>query len=499
MSAVLSLDDWKSRAQTLSFRSQVFINGRYVDAASGKTFDCVNPATGRVLTKIAAGDQEDVDRAVKAARAAFEKGHWSRMAPAQRKKRLQKFADLIDKHSTELALLETLDMGKPIRDSSAIDIPLSAGCIRWYAEAIDKIYDEIAPTGPEAVAMIRREPVGVVAAVVPWNFPLLMASWKIGPVLAAGNSIIVKPAEQSPLTVIRIAELAAEAEIPEGVFNVVPGFGETAGQAIGRHNDIDAVTFTGSGEVGKLFLRYAGESNMKRVSLECGGKTPNIVLADAPDLDAAATAAAWGIFFNQGEVCNAGSRLIVEEPVKDAVLEKVMQVGKKLQPGDPLDPKTRMGAIVDETQMQRILGYIEHGKKEGAKLRMGGGRVKPANANGYFVEPTVFDEVDNKMKIAQEEIFGPVLTVLTFKDEEEAAEVANATVFGLAAAVWTKDIARAVRVAKRIKSGMVWVNTYGKLFPAGEMGGYKQSGIGRQYGLEGLWEYTEMKHINVQL
>jgi gamma-glutamyl-gamma-aminobutyraldehyde dehydrogenase/4-guanidinobutyraldehyde dehydrogenase/NAD-dependent aldehyde dehydrogenase len=495
MSAALSLDDWRSRSEALSFRSQAFINGRYADSASGKTFDCVNPATGRVLTRVAAGDREDVDRAVKAARAAFEKGHWSRMAPAQRKKRLQKFADLIDKHGSELALLETLDMGKPIRDSSAIDIPLSASCIRWYGEAIDKIYDEIAPTGPEAVALIRREPVGVVGAVVPWNFPLLMASWKIGPVLAAGNSIIVKPAEQSPLTVIRIAELAAEADIPEGVFNVVPGFGETAGQAIGRHVDIDAVTFTGSGEVGKLFLRYSGESNMKRVSLECGGKTPNIVLADAPDLDAAATAAAWGIFFNQGEVCNAGSRLIVEAPIKDAILEKVMEVGRKLQPGDPLDPKTRMGAIVDETQMQRILGYIEHGKKEGAKLRMGGGRVRPANAGGYFVEPTVFDEVDNRMKIAQEEIFGPVLSTIAVKTPEEAVKVGNDTIYGLAAAVWTRDISKAFKISRELRAGVVWVNSFDAGDISAPFGGFKQSGFGRDKSLHALEKYSELKTI----
>jgi 4-guanidinobutyraldehyde dehydrogenase / NAD-dependent aldehyde dehydrogenase len=499
MSAALSLDDLKSRADSLSFRSRAFINGGYVDAASGKTFDCINPANGRVLTKVAACDREDVDRAVKAARAAFEKGRWARMAPAQRKKRLQKLAELIDRHTTELALLETLDMGKPIRDSSAIDIPLAAGCIRWYGEAIDKIYDEIAPTGPEAVAMIRREPVGVVGAVVPWNFPLLMASWKIGPALAAGNSIIVKPAEQSPLTAIRIAELAAEADIPEGVFNVVPGFGETAGQALGRHMDVDAVAFTGSGEVGKLFLRYAGESNMKRVSLECGGKTPNIVLADAPDLDAAATAAAWGIFFNQGEVCNAGSRLIVEASVKDALLEKVMKVGQTLQPGDPLDPKTRMGAIVDETQMQRVLGYIAQGKKEGARLRMGGGRPKAANANGYFIEPTVFDEVDNRMKIAQEEIFGPVLSTIVAKDAEEAVRIGNDTVYGLAAAVWTRDISKAFKVSRALRAGVVWVNS----FDAGDIstpfGGFKQSGFGRDKSLHALEKYTELKTVWINI
>src|SRR3990170_2171572 len=371
MSAALSIDAWKSQAAGLAYRNQAFIDGKYVAAASGETFDCINPATGKVLTRVAACDNEDVDRAVRAARAAFEKGVWSRRSGAERKKALLKLADLMDKHGAELALLEPLDMGKPIRDSSKIDIPLSAACIRWYAEAIDKVYDEIAPTGPEAISLIRREPLGVVGAVVPWNFPLLMASWKIGPALATGNSMVLKPAEQSPLTALRIAELAAEAGIPAGVFNVVPGFGETAGQALGRHMDIDVIAFTGSTEVGKYFLKYSGESNMKQVWLECGGKSPNIVLADAPNLDVAAQRTAFGIWFNQGEVCTAGSRLIVEDKIKDEFLAKVMAIGQKMMPGDPLDPKTQMGAMVDETQTKRVMGYIDAGQKEGAKLRMG--------------------------------------------------------------------------------------------------------------------------------
>jgi gamma-glutamyl-gamma-aminobutyraldehyde dehydrogenase/4-guanidinobutyraldehyde dehydrogenase/NAD-dependent aldehyde dehydrogenase len=492
MSAALSIDMVKDQASRLTFRNQAFINGKYVPAASGKTFDCINPATGKAITQIAEGDKEDVDRAVKAARAAFDKGSWSRMAPSARKKVLTKFAGLIEKHTTELALLETLDMGKPIRDSSRIDIPLAAQAIGWYAEAIDKLYDEIAPTGPEAVSLIRREPVGVVAAVVPWNFPLLMASWKIGPALATGNSMIVKPAEQSPLTAIRIAELAAEAGIPEGVFNVVPGFGETAGQALGRHMDVDCVTFTGSTEVGKFFLRYAGESNMKQVSLECGGKSPNIIMADAPDLDAAATAAAWGIFFNQGEVCNAGSRLIVEESVKDRVLEKVMAVGKKLTPGDPLDPRTGLGAMVDKTQMERVLGYIEAGKKEGAKLAMGGNRVK-AETGGYYIEPTVFDKVDNKMKIAQEEIFGPVLSTITFKSPEEAVKIGNDTIYGLAAAVWTKDITKAFKVSQALRAGVVWINCFDNGHISSPFGGFKQSGFGRDKSLHAMEKYSQLK------
>lgn len=498
MSAALSIETLKNQAQGLSFRNQAFIDGKFVDAASGKTFDCVSPVDGRVLTQVAAGDSEDVDRAVKAARAAFEDGRWRNMHPAKRKKVLQRWADLIDEHTTELALLETLDMGKPIGDSTRIDIPGVANCIRWYGEAIDKMYDEIAPTGPDAVAMMVREPVGVVAAVVPWNFPLMMAAWKMGPALATGNSMIVKPAEQSPLTVIRVAELAVEAGLPEGVLNVVPGFGETAGQALGRHMDVDGIAFTGSGEVGKLFLKYSGESNMKRVSLECGGKTPNIVMADAPDLDAAATAAAWAIFFNQGEVCNAGSRLLVEETIKDELLERIMKVGQKMRVGDPLDPSTQMGAMVDDTQMERVLGYIEKGQAEGAKLAMGGQRIM-AETGGYYIEPTVFDNVKNDMTIAQEEIFGPVLSTISFSDPEEAIRIGNDTIYGLASAVWTSDINKAHKTAKALRAGVVWVNC----FDAGEIstpfGGFKQSGFGRDKSLHAMEKYTEVKTIWIDL
>ncbi|MCW5732156.1 MAG: aldehyde dehydrogenase [Alphaproteobacteria bacterium] len=492
MSATATLDDWKSRAASLSIRGQAFIGGKSEASETGKTFDCVSPIDGKVIAKVAACEAPDVEKAVRAARAAFESGVWSNMAPAKRKRVLLKFADLILKNRDELALLETLDVGKPIRFSTVVDIPGAAAAIAWYAEAIDKLYDEIAPTDPSAIAMIMREPVGVVAAVVPWNFPLLMASWKIGPVLAAGNSLILKPAEQSPLTALRVAELAAEAGIPEGVFNVVPGFGETAGQALGRHMDVDCVTFTGSTEVGKLFLKYAGESNMKRVSLECGGKSPNIVLADAPNLDAAAKAAAFGIFFNQGEVCNAGSRLLVQESIKDEFLEKVMAVGKRMQPGNPLDPATMMGAMVDRTQTERVMGYIEAGRKAGAELKMGG---KQANteSGGFYVEPTVFDKVDNGMKIAQEEIFGPVLSTITFKDAADAIRIGNDTIYGLAAAVWTRDITTAHKVARALKAGLVWVNAY----DAGDItipfGGYKQSGFGRDRSLHALEKYTQLK------
>ncbi len=349
----------------LDIRARAWIDGKPADAVSGETFPRINPATGVEIAHVAAGDSADVDAAVRGARQAFESGVWAHAAPRTRKKVLMRFAELIEQHADELALLETLDMGKPIRDSRKVDVPLAAQCISYYGEAVDKVYDEVAPTDRDAVVMVVREPLGVVGAVVPWNFPLLMASWKIGPALATGNSVVLKPAEQSPLTALRLGELAAEAGLPDGVLQIVPGFGETAGQAIGRHPDVDMITFTGSTEVGKLFLRYSGESNMKRVALECGGKSPHVVLPDA-DLDAAATGIAWGVFYNQGEVCNAGSRLLVHDDVKDALLERVVEVSKRIQPGDPLDPKTRMGAIVDQTQLDRVLGYIETGRQRRA-------------------------------------------------------------------------------------------------------------------------------------
>ncbi|HSS66881.1 MAG TPA: aldehyde dehydrogenase [Gammaproteobacteria bacterium] len=497
-SAVVSIHDWKGRAEALDIRHQAFIDGRYVDAASGKRFDDVSPVDGRVLARVAACDGEDVDRAVAAARRSFESGRWSQMAPAERKRILQRFAERIRDHADELALLETLDMGKPIRDASSIDIPAVVNCIAWYAEAVDKVYDEVAPTSQSALALITREPLGVIGAVVPWNFPLLMAAWKIGPALATGNSMVLKPAEQSPLSAIRVAELALEAGIPEGVLNVVPGFGETAGRALGLHTDVDGIAFTGSAEVGKYFLEYSGRSNMKQVSLECGGKTPNIIMADAPNLETAAEAAAFGIFFNQGEVCNAGSRLVVHESVKDEVLEKVMKISQRMQPGDPLDPETLMGAMVDESQTRRVLEYIDEGKGSGADLRMGGKRVRE-ESGGWYIEPTIFDKVSNDMRIAREEIFGPVLSVLSFHDVAEAVRIGNESMYGLAAAIWTRDINVAHRTARALRAGSVWINC----FDGGDMttpfGGYKQSGFGRDKSLHAMDKYTQLKTTWIQL
>lgn len=484
--------EWRERAKRLTFRNDAFIDGKYVKSVSGETFDCRSPVDGRVLTAVASCAEKDVDVAVTAARRAFDAGVWRDMPPKDRKKVLLRLADLLMEHSEELALLETLDMGKPIRFSAAVDIRTAANSIRWSAEAIDKLYGEIAPTGPDVLALVSWESIGVVGVVVPWNFPLIMAAWKVGPALAAGNSVVLKPAEQSPLSAIFLAELAVQAGIPAGVLNVVPGFGQTAGKAIGLHRDIDFVGFTGSTEVGKLFLTYSGHSNMKGLSLECGGKSPNIVFADAPNLDAAAKAAAFGIFFNQGEMCTAASRLLVQKSIKDEFIERVIAVGKTMPAGDPLDPKVKMGAIVDERQMDRVLGYIKNGVDAGARLALGGSQVR-TDTGGFYIEPTVFDDVNSGMKIARDEIFGPVLSVLSFENVEDALRIANDTIYGLGAGVWTKDFSTAHQVSRKLQSGTVWVNCYDASDDTVPFGGFKQSGIGHDRSMHALRKFSQMK------
>ncbi|NVO58478.1 aldehyde dehydrogenase [Rhodobacteraceae bacterium B1Z28] len=486
-----SHEDWKSRAADLSFRNQAFIDGKFVDAASGKTFDCINPATGEVLAQVAECDEEDVNRAVAAGRAAFEDGRWSRMAPGDRKAVMLKLADLIRANLEEMALLDSLDMGKLVTDAVTVDAPGSAHFFQWYAEAIDKIYDEVAPTGPGDLALVKRVPLGVVGAVTPWNFPLDMATWKGAAALAAGNSFVLKPAEQSPLSALRLAELAAEAGIPDGVFNVVPGYGVTAGKALGLHMDVDCLTFTGSTGIGKMFMQYSGQSNLKQVWPETGGKSPNLVFADCEDLDAAADMAAFGIFFNQGEVCSANSRLYVERSIKDAFVEKLIARAQATQPGDPLDPASKMGAIVNERQTQGIMRFVEEGKKS-ANLVAGGEQVS-VDGKGCFVQPTIFDDVSHDNPLARDEIFGPVLSVIPFDNEDEVITMANDSIYGLAASVWTDNLSRACRVSDKLMAGTVSVNTVDALSAQTPFGGMKQSGFGRDLSLHSLDKYTALK------
>ena len=489
----------RQAAAKLKFRTKAFIGGKFADAASGRAFPTENPCTGETLARVAECDEVDVDRAVRAARTAFEKGTWSRMSPADRKRILLRLADLVEKYDWELALLDCLEAGKPIRDCATIDLPDTVKCLRWHAEAVDKLYDRVAPTGPENVALIVREPVGVVGAVIPWNFPVQMAAWKLAPALAGGNSVVLKPAEQTSLSALRLAELAAEAGLPDGVLNVTPGLGESAGQAIGRHMDVDMVAFTGSTEVGRLFLKYAAESNLKRIVLECGGKSPQVVMADAPNLDTVAEHVVSAAFWNMGENCSCGSRLVVAEALKSKLLEKVLALTRQWTVGDALDPATRIGALIEKTHLRKVLSYIEAGRAEGAALLLGGKQLR-ADSGGYFVEATVFEGVRSTMRIAREEIFGPVLSVLSFRDEAEAVSIANDTAYGLAASLHTANVGSAHRMARAIRAGTVSVNCYSEGDITTPFGGYKQSGFfGRDKSLHAHNQYTELKTIWLQL
>ncbi|WP_422674305.1 aldehyde dehydrogenase [Billgrantia desiderata] len=490
-----TLADWQARAAELSFESRAFIDDSFVAAESGATFESRNPATGEILAQVASCDEPDAARAVAVARRAFADGAWSRLAPGKRKKTLLHLADLMEAHKHELALIDTLDMGKPIA-SSLGDMAGAIACIRYQAECIDKLYGEVAPTGEETLALVLREPIGVVAAIVPWNFPLMMTAWKIAPALAAGNSVILKPSEKSPLSALRLAQLAQEAGIPRGVFQVLPGFGHTVGKALALSMGVDCLAFTGSTAVGKQLMQYAGQSNLKRVYLECGGKSPNLVFADCKDLDTVASHAAAAIFHNQGEVCIAGSRLLVENTIRDDFVERVLKAAENMQPGDPLDPDSFMGAIVDEAQHRRILDYIRQGVEEGARLRTGG---KAIDGPGLFIPPTVFDGVTPQMAIGREEIFGPVLAVFGFDTEEEAVAMANDTPYGLAAGLWSQDIDRIMRVTRRLQSGQVFVNNWAGGDQTMPFGGVKQSGNGRDKSHHSLEEYSELKSVWMSL
>jgi aldehyde dehydrogenase (NAD+) len=476
---------------------KLFIGGKWVDSASGNTFSTINPATGEVLTQVAKADERDVDAAVEAARKAFEGNPWAEMSASDRGKLLWKIGDLIDKYNEELGTLETLDNGKPIFESRQVDMPMVAEVFRYYAGWATKIHGETVPVRGPFLNYTLREPLGVVAAIVPWNFPLLLASWKVAPALATGNTVVLKPASWTPLTALRFGEICQEAGVPDGVVNILTGPGAKVGEALVRHPAVAKVAITGETKTGQDIVRHSADT-LKRVTLELGGKSPNIVLADA-DLEGAVRGATTGIFYGKGEVCAAGSRLFVDKKIHDDFMQKLIERTNKLQPGDPLDPKTRFGALVSERQMNTVLGYIEKGKSEGAKLVAGGGRAKVGDGKGFFVQPTVFDGVRNDMTIAREEIFGPVLASIEFGDVEEAIREANRTPYGLAAAVWTRDIAKAHRVARRLQAGTVWINTYNNYDPAAAFGGYKMSGYGRELSMHALESYTQVKSVWVNL
>jgi gamma-glutamyl-gamma-aminobutyraldehyde dehydrogenase len=485
--------EWEQLAATIRPNGRAFIDGKSVEALAGRVFEDVSPINGHVVSEVARCDSADVDAAVTAARAAFDSGAWRHTDPSTRKRVLHRFAQLIRGDIERLAVLETLDVGKPILNSLNVDVPFAADCIAYYAEFADKLYDEVAPTAPHELALVRREPLGVVAAIVPWNYPLIISAWKLGPALLAGNSIVLKPAEQSPLTAIRLAQLGCEAGLPPGVLNVVPGFGEEAGKPLGLHGDVDMVSFTGSTEVGKLMMRYSGDSNMKRVALECGGKSPHVVMKDA-DIEAAASGIAWGIYYNQGETCHAGSRVIAHASIKDALIDAIARVAATITLGHPFDPATQMGALIDQGHMKRVLGYIDSGVTQGARLALGGKRALE-EFGGYYVEATILDGVRADMRVAREEIFGPVLTITSFQEEAQAVRLANDTIYGLAAAVWTADMNVAHRLSGALRAGTVWVNSFDRSSLATPFGGFKQSGFGRDRSHHAIDKYADLKTI----
>lgn len=485
-----------TQAQVEIKPQKLFINGEWCDALSGRTFETINPATGQVITQVALADSQDIDLAVQSARQAFDDGRWSGLSAADRGKILWRIADLVHQHADELAYLETIDSGKPISESRQIDMVMVAELFEYYAGWATKIHGETIPVKGPFLTYTLREPVGVVGAITPWNFPLLLATYKIAPALAAGNTVILKPSEHTPLTALRLADIVQQAGVPPGVFNVVTGAGET-GMALVKHPGVDKIAFTGSTATGQKIMAAAAYT-LKQVTLELGGKSPNIVLADA-DLEQAARGAFLGIFYNNGQVCTAGSRLFVEEAVHDQLMEQLVARTRKVAPGDPLNPKTRLGPIASQPQLEKIMRYVEAGQAEGATLIIGGDRPQIGDGHGYYFNPTIFDNVTNTMTIAREEIFGPVLSTIRVKDVDDAIRQANETVYGLAAGVWTRDVKKAHRIARALKAGTVWVNTYNMYDVASPFGGYKQSGFGRELGLHALQHYTQIKSVWVDL
>ena len=486
-----TIQDWSALATDLQIEGRAFINGRYEDALSGETRETASPANGRKLADVANCGIEDADNAVAIARGAFESGVWAAMAPADRKMVLVRWAELIEDHADEIALLECLDVGKPISDTTGVDVPAAARTIRWSGEAIDKVYDEIPPTPANSLALVQRLPLGVVAAIVPWNFPLSTTAWKLAPSLATGNSVILKPASNTPLSALRIAALASEAGLPDGVLQVLPGPGGSLGRHLALHSDIDGLTFTGSTEIGKQLMQYSGKSNLKRTFLELGGKSPNIVFADA-NLEKAAMFAAIAVFYNGGQTCTAGTRLIVEDSIRDKFVEMVAEHSQNWMPGDPLDPATTMGPMIDAGQLKTVADYVDIGRQEGASL-MAGGNQTMLDSGGFYHEPTIFDGVNNDMRIAQEEIFGPVMSVIGFKDAEQAVAIANDSIYGLAGAVWSNNINTAHKVAAAVRVGTMGINNYFGGDITVPFGGFKQSGNGRDKSMHAFDDYTELK------